>query len=103
PIAAAAALYIAVSIGGSIYAAVIQRFVVAPDEQVRETPFITHNIHATRAAYALDSVVERPLSGEASLTRADLDRNATTIENVPLWNERPLLDTFGQIQGIRTY
>ena len=103
PIAAAAALYVVVALGGSAYAAVIQRFVVAPDEQVRETPYITHNINATRAAYALDGVAERPLSGEASLTRADLDRNAATIGNVPLWNERPLLDTFGQIQEIRTY
>ncbi len=103
PIGAAAALYVLVSLGGSAYAAIIQRFVVAPNEQVRETPFITHNIHATRAAYALDDVAEKPLSGEATLTRADLDRNATTIANVPLWNERPLLDTFGQIQEIRTY
>ena len=37
------------------------------------------------------------------MTRADLDRNATTLDNVPLWNERPLLDTFSQIQEIRTY
>ena len=103
PIAAAAAIYVVVSLGGGAYAAIIQRFVVAPDEQVRETPFITHNIEATRAAYALDAVVEKPLSGEASLTRADLDRNAATLANVPLWNERPLLDTFGQIQEIRTY
>jgi uncharacterized protein len=103
PIAAAALLYVVVSLGGGAYAAIIQRFVVAPDEQVRETPFITHNIQATRAAYALDAVVEKPLSGEASLTRADLDRNAATLANVPLWNERPLLDTFGQIQEIRTY
>jgi uncharacterized membrane protein (UPF0182 family) len=103
PIGAAAGLYVLVSLGGSAYAAIIQRFVVAPNEQVRETPFITHNIHATRAAYALDGVAEKPLSGEATLTRADLDRNAATIANVPLWNERPLLDTFGQIQEIRTY
>ena len=46
---------------------------------------------------------ERPLTGDAHLTRADLDRNAATIVNVPLWNDRPLLDTFGQIQEIRTY
>ena len=82
---------------------VIQRFVVAPNEQVRETPFIAHNIQATRAAFGLEGVAERPLSGEAHLTRADLDRNAATIDNVPLWNDRPLLDTFGQIQEIRTY
>jgi uncharacterized protein len=103
PIAAAAALYVMVSLGGSAYAAGIQRFVVAPNEQVRETRFITHNIEATRAAYALDRVTERPLTGDAHLSRADLDRNAATITNVPLWNDRPLLDTFGQIQEIRTY
>ena len=91
------------SIGGSAYAAIIQRFVVAPNEQVRETPFIVHNIQATRAAFGLDAVAERPLSGEAHLTRADLERNAATIDNVPLWNDRPLLDTFSQIQEIRTY
>ena len=103
PIAAATGLYVLVSIGGSAYAAIVQRFVVAPNEQVKETPFIIHNIHATRAAYALDSVTEKPLSGEATLTRADLDRNAATVANVPLWNDRPLLDTFGQLQEIRTY
>ena len=103
PIAAAAGLYFLVSLGGSAYAAIIQRFVVAPNEQVRETPFIIHNIHATRAAFGLEGVIERPLSGEAHLTRADLERNSATIDNVPLWNEGPLRDTFGQIQEIRTY
>ena len=103
PIAAAAGLYLAVSLAGVAYAAVIQRFVVAPNEQVRETPYITHNIQATRAAFGLDKVEERALSGEAHLTRADIERNAATIDNVPLWNDRPLLDTFGQLQEIRTY
>ena len=103
PLAVAAVLYVTVSLAGSAYAAVIQRFVVAPNEQVRETPFIAHNIQATRAAFGLDTVSERGLSGEAHLTRADLERNSATIVNVPLWNDRPLLDTFGQIQEIRTY
>jgi uncharacterized protein len=103
PIAAAGALYVVVSLAGGVYAAIIQRFVVAPNEQVRETPFIVHNIQATRAAFGLEGTIERPLSGEARLTRGDLERNAATIDNVPLWNDRPLLDTFSQIQEIRTY
>ena len=103
PIAAAGGLYLAISLAGVAYAAIIQRFVVGPNEQVRETPYITHNIQATRAAFALDRVEERELSGEAHLTRADIDRNAATLDNVPLWNDRPLLDTFGQLQEIRTY
>jgi hypothetical protein len=101
PLAAAAGLYVAASLLG--YAAIVQRFVVAPNEQVRETPYIVHNVAATRAAFALDQVEERELSGEARLTRADLERNAATLANVPLWNDQPLLDTFGQIQEIRTY
>ena len=36
------------------YAAALQRFVVAPNEQVKETPYIVHNVAATRDAFALD-------------------------------------------------
>jgi len=103
PIAAAVVLYGVVAVGGIGYGAIIQRFVAAPNEQVRETPYIIHNMHATRAAFALDRVEERELSGDAQLSRADIDANATTFDNVPLWNRQPLLDTFSQIQEIRTY
>lgn len=103
PILAAAALYVGVTVLGNLYALALQRFVVAPNEQVRETPFIARSIAATRAAFALDRVVERGLSGEATLTPADIERNSATLANVPLWNDQPLLDTFGQIQEIRTY
>jgi uncharacterized membrane protein (UPF0182 family) len=103
PIALAVGLYFVTAVGGNIYAAIIQRFVVAPNEQVRETPYIVNSIKGTREAFALDQVEERSMSGEARLTREDLDRNAATIENVPLWNDQPLLDTFSQIQEIRTY
>jgi uncharacterized membrane protein (UPF0182 family) len=103
PLASAFGLYLVVWIGGLLYAAAIQRFVVAPNEQVRETPFIAHNIAATRAAFALDQVEERELSGDALLTRTSIDENRPTLANVPLWNHQPLLDTFGQLQEIRTY
>jgi hypothetical protein len=103
PILTAAGLYGGVAIAGGLYVGTLQRFYVAPNEQVLETPYIQHSIAATRAGFALDRVVERQLSGEAQLTPQDIDRNAATLDNVPLWNEQPLLDTFGQIQEIRTY
>ena len=103
PIVVAIGLYLAVSIGGEAYSSLLQRFAVTPNEQVRESPFIQHNIDATRRAFALDQVEQRELSGDALLTRADITRNATTLENVRLWDHQPLLDTFGQIQEIRTY
>ncbi|MEQ1758895.1 MAG: UPF0182 family protein [Vicinamibacterales bacterium] len=103
PIPLAAVLYVVATIGGEVYSGVLQRFVVTPNEQVRESPFIQHNIDATRRAFALDSVEAQELSGDALLTRDDIARNATTLDNVRLWDHQPLLDTFGQIQEIRTY
>lgn len=103
PIVAAIALYIVVSIGGEAYSSLLQRFVVTPNEQARESPFILHNITATRRAFALDDIEARELSGDDELTRDDIERNASTLDNVRLWDHQPLLDTFGQLQEIRTY
>jgi uncharacterized membrane protein (UPF0182 family) len=103
PLPLAVALYLAVSIGAGVYAGLIQRFLVIPNEQNMEQPFILHNIHATRRAYGLDDVEEREVSGDAELTAEDVIRNAGTIENVRLWDHEQLLQTFAQIQSIRTY
>ena len=101
--AAAIGIYAVVALAGQVYAGAIQRFVVSPNEQVREAPFIQHNIDATRRAFALDTIQQRPLTGDAELTRADIDKNRQTLDNVRLWDHQPLLETFGQIQEIRTY
>lgn len=99
-----AVLYLAVSfIGSSVYPAIIQKFVVAPNELVKETPYITHNIASTRKGFGLDRVEERDISGSTTITRDDITKNGATIKNIRLWDHRPLLDTFSQIQEIRTY
>ena len=102
-VALAAGLYGLVVVGGQVYASLLQRFVVSPNEQVREAPYIEFNIAATRRAFGLDRVVERELSGDADLTAADIARHRSTLDNVRLWDHQQLLETFGQIQEIRTY
>lgn len=103
PIPIAIALFFLVSLGGEVYGSILQRFVVAPNEQTLETPFIEHNIEATREAFGLDAVDIQRLSGDASLTLKDIADNRPTLDNIRLWDHQPLLDTFGQIQEIRTY
>ncbi|MGE3190525.1 MAG: UPF0182 family protein, partial [Vicinamibacterales bacterium] len=103
PLPAAVALYVVAAAGGQLYAGFVQRFVVSPNEQAREAPYIVHNIAATRAGFALDAVEEREVTGDAELTRADIENNRATLDNVRLWDHQPLLETFGQIQEIRTY
>ena len=102
--ALAAGAYIAVwLIAGALWPAALQRLVVAPNELDRETPQLAHHIEFTRRAWGLNDVTTRELSGEATLSAADLERNSTTLENVRLWDREPLLQTFGQLQAIRTY
>lgn len=103
PVPLALGVYVVTAVGGSIYGSLTQQFVVTPNEQDKEQPYIVHNIEATRRAYALDKVEERELSGDAELTAKDIVANADTIENVRLWDHQPLLQTFAQIQEIRTY
>jgi uncharacterized membrane protein (UPF0182 family) len=90
-------------LGRGLVPLVMQKFFVAPTELTRETPYLRHHIAATRQAWGLDSVEIRELAGEANLTLADIRANAPTIENVRLWDRDPLLQTFGQLQEIRTY
>jgi uncharacterized protein len=98
------AVYLAVSfIGSTVYPAVLQKFVVAPNELVKETPYITYNISSTRKGFGLDKVEERNITGSTALDRNDIKKNSATIKNIRLWDHRPLLDTFSQIQEIRTY
>jgi len=98
-----AGYFAAALLGRGLFPAVIQKFVVAPTELTRETPYLTHHIAATRQAWGLDSVDTRELDGEANLTLENIRANAPTIENVRLWDREPLLQTFGQLQEIRTY
>jgi uncharacterized membrane protein (UPF0182 family) len=103
PLPLAAGLYLLVAAGGGVYATFVQRIVVTPNEQARETPYIEYNIEATRRAFGLSSVTERALSGDAELTRDDIARNRDTLDNVRLWDHDPLRETFSQLQEIRTY
>ncbi|HET9455157.1 MAG TPA: UPF0182 family protein [Gemmatimonadaceae bacterium] len=80
-----------------------QRLVVQPNELARETPQIRHHLAATRQAWGIDSVERRDLTADQPLTMRDIQANMATIRNVRLWDREPLLQTYGQIQSIRTY
>jgi uncharacterized membrane protein (UPF0182 family) len=78
-------------------------FIVKPNELVRESPFIGHNIAATRRAFALDRIAQRPFPAETGIEALDAANNQETLQNIRLWDWRALQDTLRQIQEIRTY
>jgi uncharacterized membrane protein (UPF0182 family) len=97
------ALVVAHLVGLNLYPSLLQRFRVVPNEVDAEKPFIERNIQFTRLAYGLDKVESKDFPAEETLTLADLKRNDLTIKNIRLWEHRPLLATYAQLQEIRTY
>ena len=45
----------------------VSSFIVAPNQLVRERPFIAHNIEMTRRAYALDRIETHPFPADTSI------------------------------------
>jgi uncharacterized membrane protein (UPF0182 family) len=91
------------ALGLNVYPVLLQRFRVAPNEAAAERLFIERNIKFTRLAYGLDKIETREFPAEDQLTPADLKRHASTIANIRLWDHRPLLATYAQLQEIRPY
>jgi uncharacterized membrane protein (UPF0182 family) len=80
-----------------------QTFVVKPNELSVETPYLSHYIDFTRKAYKLDGIQETAYPALSDLTPDVIARNQDTIQNIRLWDSRPLLQTYQQTQAIRLY
>ena len=94
---------IAVSFLGWAYPAAVQSFKVEPGEFKYEKEYLAHNIAFTRQAYGLDRFTTRQYPAGKELSWKDLQENPGTINNVRLWDYRPLLTTFNEQQAIRPY
>jgi uncharacterized membrane protein (UPF0182 family) len=99
---------------GAVYPSLVQRFQVAPNELDKERIYIPRNLEFTRQGFALDRIVEEDynlatiktgdLAGElAPLTAEVVAANPGTIDNVRLWDRRPLRSIYNQIQFFRAY
>ncbi len=102
-IGAFALWFVANIVLGSVWPSLIQQFTVNPNEFVREAPFIERNIKFTRSAFGLDRVVEQFYSAQTDVDAEVIKRNPLTINNIRLWDYRPLSSVYRQIQLIRTY
>ncbi|MBW2075837.1 MAG: UPF0182 family protein [Deltaproteobacteria bacterium] len=81
----------------------VQKFVVKPNELIRESPYIAYNIDYTRNAYNLNRIKQVNFEVSDKLSAEDIKKHDVTIQNIRIWDERPLLQTYRQIQTIRLY
>jgi uncharacterized protein len=100
---AAVGVWLVVAIIGLIYPAIVQRVTVTPSEISQESPYIKREIQFTRNAFGLDNVQTASYTGDAPLTRTAVDSDIETVQNLRLWDNRQLQETYQQLQSIRTY
>jgi uncharacterized membrane protein (UPF0182 family) len=94
---------IALIVINGVYPFLFQQFIVEPNELTKEKPYIERNIELTRKAYNLTQIKSQDFPAEANLSPQVLQNNQATIQNIRLWDYRPLLTTYRQLQEIRLY
>jgi uncharacterized protein len=92
----------AVVIGG-VYPFIIQQFVVKPNEQVKERPYIAREIASTRAAYGVSKakVIDYPASpsGKPSALVAE----AAGLPDLRLVDQDVISTAYQQLQQVKSY
>ena len=88
---------------GSAWPSIVQQFSVNPQEFVKEQKYIEDNIEYTRIGFGLNSIDEAFYETEGSVTSDLINANLKSVENIRLWDYRPLSNVYKQIQLIRPY
>ena len=86
-----------------IWPSVTQRLSVTPNEYVKEKQYISNNIDLTRKAYKLDLIEESYFPASSKIPESILTQNNQTLNNIRLWDYKPLKDVYTQTQLIRPY
>jgi len=81
----------------------VSTFYVAPNEIALQRPYIDQHIHATRAAYGLESKTEEIQYQVDPDSAIDVVKNKPLLDNVRLWDTQAFKDTILQRQALRTY
>ncbi len=86
-----------------VYPKLQQQFSVEPNELDKELPYIKNSLEFTREAYDLEAINTKDYPVADNLTAEVLQQQQGTIQNIRLWDYRPLLSTYRQLQEIRPY
>jgi hypothetical protein len=103
PALAILVMFLTWALAGKAYPAIVQQYKVSPNEISAESPYIANNIEATRYAFGLADITSIAFPASPSLTGEQVKANEPTLKSVRLWEPRPALSTYSQIQEIRLY
>ncbi len=88
---------------GLVYPGAVQYFSVKPSERLRETPYISTHIAATRAAYDVDKVEISDYSARTTASAGQLKADAEALPGIRLIDPNVVSPAFDQLQQVRGY
>ncbi|KLU40455.1 MAG: hypothetical protein AA931_02405 [Peptococcaceae bacterium 1109] len=81
----------------------VQNWVVSPNEYERERPYLDNHIRMTRQAYGVDDFQELEYHYSDVFGTQAFQNSHIAFQNVRLWDPRPILLTYKQLQEMRPY
>ena len=92
----------AILIGG-VYPAIIQQFVVKPNELAKEYPYIQREITQTRLAYAVTGAQVQPYVGVSTLASGALRNESVSLPGFRLMDPSVVSRAFQQLQQVKGF
>ncbi|HUZ22802.1 MAG TPA: UPF0182 family protein [Streptosporangiaceae bacterium] len=90
---------------GGVYPAIIQQFVVKPNELAKESPFLSKEIASTRTAYGVGTAHAAviPYPGSSTQQPAQLAREAAALPDLRLADPGVVSPAFQQLHQVKSY
>jgi uncharacterized protein len=88
---------------GGVYPAIVEQFVVKPNELAKESPYLKLEIGSTRRAYGLSGLQVTPYSAVSSEPVAELASQAAALPDVRQLDPGVVSAAFQQLQQVKGY
>lgn len=89
-------------VAGTLYPAIVQRFVVQPNVSTRELPYIQRNIQATKDAFGLTDIERKEINFEP-ITTEDVSADDSALRDVRQLDPIQMRDRFSLDQGLSSF
>ena len=101
--ALAVGLWVVVAlVAGTVYPAVVQRFIVQPNVSTREIDYIQRNIEATKTAMGLENVERIPVAFDA-ISTGDVEADSAPLRDVRQLDPLQMRARFSLDQGLSSF
>ncbi len=88
---------------GAVLPPVVDSLLVKPNQFIVEEKFLNYHIQFTRLGFGLNQIKEEAYDIDENADLKLVEDNHPSLENLRIWDWRPLLPAYNQLQSIRSY